>query len=88
MRFFLVLCGFAGPVIFLVGVNARNPLDALHAIAAGIGVLVFAVALGLADLINVLYQVRNGAWHTAEVGSQVHAAVQRVGDKLEEANPL
>jgi hypothetical protein len=36
--------------------NAHNPLDALQAIAAGVGLLVFLVGMGLAELIAATRQ--------------------------------
>jgi len=44
---------FGGAAIFFAGLTARNPLDALRAIAAGVGLLVFVTGVGLADLIDV-----------------------------------
>ena len=51
----------------IAALNARNPLDAERAIGAGIGVLIFVVALGLADLINVTYQVRSGVHYLCDM---------------------
>ena len=51
----------------IAALNARNPLDAERAIGAGIGVLIFVVALGLADLINVTYQVRHGIHYLCDM---------------------
>lgn len=44
---------FGGAAVFIAGLSARNPLDALRAIAAGVGLLVFVSGVGLADLIDV-----------------------------------
>ena len=48
------------------------------AIAAGVGLLVFAVSIGLADLIDKLIQVRNFLWHTEETADQIHDAIRDV----------
>ena len=62
---FVAIIGALG--VGIAALNARTPLDAEKAIGAGIGVLIFVVAVGLADLINVTYQVRNGVHYLCDM---------------------
>ena len=56
-RALLTLAGLlGGGAVFIAGLNAHNPLEALRAIAAGVGLLVFVAGVGLADLIDIARQ--------------------------------
>ena len=57
-RALLFLAGIVGGgAVFLAAVNARSPLDALQAVGAGVGLLLFVVGVGLADLIDIALRV-------------------------------
>jgi hypothetical protein len=88
MRFVLALCGFAGLLVIVAGLSGRDGVEILRAIAAGVGLLVFSVAMGLADLIHLIYQVRDGAWQTAELTRQVREAVRRARPAGYEEDPI
>jgi hypothetical protein len=64
-----VLC-VVGPVggllVGTAGMMSDTPVGIFHALAVGVGLLVFVAALGLADLINATYQVRDVAHHVAD----------------------
>ena len=60
VRILLGLCSILGAFYVYGSVNvAREPLDALKAIGTGTTLLVFVVALGLADLINLSRQAQD-----------------------------
>jgi hypothetical protein len=47
---------FGGAAVLIAGLNAHDPKDALRAIAAGVGLLIFVAGVGLAELLNLNYQ--------------------------------
>jgi hypothetical protein len=77
---FVAIIGALG--VGIAALNSRSPLDAERAIGAGIGVLIFVVALGLADLINVTYQVRNGIHYMCDI---LYAEEKRKKEREENA---
>ena len=68
-RALLTLAGLlGGGAVFIAGLNAHNPLEALRAIAAGVGLLVFVAGVGLADLIDIARQAPRRERRPAQEG--------------------
>src|SRR5262245_13976126 len=59
IRALLILGALAGAVLAFAGINERDAVGASKVIAGGVGLLAFLAGLGLADLINVTYEVRS-----------------------------